>query len=41
MHTDPPLLLESTAAQPVLYTIGVVGFGTVLLMMGMMMPETC
>jgi hypothetical protein len=26
VHTEPPLLLESTAARPVLYTIGVVGF---------------
>jgi hypothetical protein len=25
-HTEPPLLHESTAARPVLYTIGVVGF---------------
>jgi hypothetical protein len=26
MHTEPPLLHESTAARLVLYTIGVVGF---------------
>jgi hypothetical protein len=26
VHTEPPLLLESAAARPVLYTIGVVGF---------------
>jgi hypothetical protein len=26
VHTEPPLLLESTAALPVLYTISVVGF---------------
>jgi hypothetical protein len=26
VHTEPPLLHESTAARPVLYTIGVVGF---------------
>jgi hypothetical protein len=26
VHTEPPLLLESTAARPVLYTIGAVGF---------------
>jgi hypothetical protein len=26
IHTEPPLLHESTAARPVLYTIGVVGF---------------
>jgi hypothetical protein len=25
LHTEPPLLLESAAARPVLYTIGVVG----------------
>jgi hypothetical protein len=25
-HTEPPLLLESAATRPVLYTIGVVGF---------------
>jgi hypothetical protein len=26
VHTEPPLLPQSTAARPVLYTIGVVGF---------------
>jgi hypothetical protein len=26
VHTEPPLLHEPTAARPVLYTIGVVGF---------------
>jgi hypothetical protein len=26
VHTEPPLLHESTAARPVLYTIDVVGF---------------
>jgi hypothetical protein len=26
VHTEPPLLREATAARPVLYTIGVVGF---------------